>query len=141
MSSHLLSHELEPFPLFVDLAPPNSANYFSSPMAMAAIQLLATATGTSYKSQSTLPNGRPRVSVSAKVSNYLRLRYYQYEVTFGLYMLTAKEKWLFNTILAIILGAVTCAMVWGLQGFVVNLVCRLVYYLTGFVAAEGRLCS
>jgi hypothetical protein len=140
MSSHLLSPELEPFPLFVDLAPPNSANYFSSPMAMAAIQLLATATGNS-KSQSTLPKGRPRVSVSAKVSNYLRLRYYQYEVTFGLYMLTAKEKWLFNTILAIILGAVICAAVWGLQGFVVNSVCRLVYYLTGFVATEGRLCS
>ena len=127
---------LEPFPLFIDSAPPNSANYFSSPMAMAAIQLLATSTSSS--SHSRWPR-KHRVSMPTKVSNYLRVRYYQYEVTFGLYMLTPTEKTIFNSIILITVCALLYALFWGLQPFVINGVCRLVYYITGSFSSALQL--
>ena len=77
----------------------------------------------------------------AKVSNYLRRRQYQYEVTFGLYMLTPTEKSIFNSIILIAFAALLYALLWGLQPFIVNTVCKLLYYSTGSVASAPRLCS
>ena len=124
---------LEPFPLFIDAAPPNSENYFSSPMAMAAIQLLA--------SSSTPHKGKPRTLSLAKVSNHLRLRYHQYEVTFGLYMMTPAEKCIFNLIVLSAFTALLYALFFGIEPFVVNGVCRLIYYITGSLSNTGGRCS
>ena len=124
---------LEPFPLFIDSAPPNSANYFSSPMAMAAIQLLASSSSSHLH--------KPRVSMPAKVSNYLRLRYYQYEVTFGLYMMTPGEKLVFNTIILSALAALLYALSWGLRPFIINSLCRIIYYITGSFSTAPELCT
>ncbi|KAL6244120.1 hypothetical protein RBB50_008990 [Rhinocladiella similis] len=137
MASDIYSHHpsLEPFPLFIDSAPPNSANYFSSPMAMAAIQLLSTSTSTSFH------EGKRRISVPAKVSNYLRLRYYQYEVTFGLYVMTPTEKLVFNTIVLAAFAFLVYALLWGFEPFVVNSLCRVVYYLTGSYSNAPELCA
>ncbi|KAJ9501465.1 hypothetical protein H2202_003259 [Exophiala xenobiotica] len=112
MASDFHSHppSLEPFPLFIDAAPPNSANYFSSPMAMAAIQILSTSSS-SYRR-------KPRISMPSKVSNYLRLRYYQYEVTFGLYMLTPTEKVVFNAVILAAFAAFSYALFWGFEPFI-----------------------
>ncbi|EXJ94351.1 hypothetical protein A1O1_02745 [Capronia coronata CBS 617.96] len=126
---------LEPFPRFIDSAPPNSANYFSSPMAMAAVQLLASS------SSSHLGPKKPWISVPAKVSNYLRLRYYQYEVTFGVYVMTPTEKLVFNTIVLTIFTALFYALFWGFQPFVVNALCRLIYYMTGSLSNAPQLCT
>ncbi|KAJ9602775.1 hypothetical protein H2200_012555 [Cladophialophora chaetospira] len=131
-------HSVEPFPLFIDSAPPNSANYFSSPMAMAAIQLLATSSSSSSRE----PLFRkPRVSMPIKVSNYLRLRYYQYEVTFGLYMLTPREKIIFNLIIFTVFSALLFALFWGFEPFIVNGFCRLLYYITGSFSNAPQICS
>ncbi|KIW82201.1 hypothetical protein Z517_05228 [Fonsecaea pedrosoi CBS 271.37] len=130
-------HSLEPFPLFIDSAPPNSANYFSSPMAMAAVQLLAT----SSSSSSHRSLGKPLVSMPAKLSNYLRLRYYQYEVTFGLYVMTPGEKLIFNSVILIAFTALLYALFWGFEPFIVNTLCRLIYYLTGSFSSAPQLCS
>ncbi|KIW99971.1 uncharacterized protein Z518_10899 [Rhinocladiella mackenziei CBS 650.93] len=126
-------HSLEPFPLFVDSAPPNSANYFSSPMAMAAIQLLASSSSSHIR--------KPRVSMPVKVSNYLRLRYYQYEVTFGLYVMTRAEKFVFNTIILTIFAALLYALFWGFQPFIINTLCRMIYYITGSFSSAPELCT
>ncbi|KAH0842846.1 hypothetical protein AYO21_10979 [Fonsecaea monophora] len=131
-------HSLEPFPLFIDSAPPNSANYFSSPMAMAAVQLLATSSSSSSHHRSF---GKPLVSMPAKLSNYLRLRYYQYEVTFGLYVMTPGEKLIFNSVILIAFTALLYALFWGFEPFIVNTLCRLIYYLTGSFSSAPQLCS
>lgn len=71
----------------------------------------------------------------AKVSNYIRLRYYQYEVTFGVYVMTPNEKLIFNSIVLIVLAALFYALFWGFEPFFVNMVCRLIYYMTGSVSS------
>jgi len=124
---------LEPFPLFIDSAPPNSANYFSSPIAMAAVQLLAASSSSHIR--------KPRMSMPAKVSNYLRLRYYQYEVTFGVYMMTPTEKLVFNTLILAIFAALAFALFWGFRPFIVNAVCRILYYITGSLLTAPELCA
>jgi hypothetical protein len=103
-------------------------------MAMAAVQLLAS-------SSSSHIQRKPRISVPVKLSNYLRLRYYQYEVTFGVYVMTPTEKLVFNTIVLTIFTALFYALFWGFQPFVVNTICRLIYYLTGSYSAAPQICS
>lgn len=125
---------LEPFPLFIDSAPHDAANYFSNISSnMSSLQMLATSP-TPYIS-------RRRVSVTAKISNQLRLRYYQYEVTFGLYMLNPGEKMLLNTIILSVLGGLLYAFCWGVQPFLVNTICQVLYYVLGSAVPAGELCA
>ena len=56
--------------------------------------------------------------MSSTLSNHLYLRYYQYEVTFGLYMLTTREKIVLNAILVAILSALLYTIYWALEPFV-----------------------
>jgi len=124
-------HVLEPFPLFVDSAGPSQPNYFSSKIG--ALNLLSSGSS----STSAL-----RRSVSASnVSNYVRLRYYQYEVTFGLYMLTSGEKVVLNTIVFGILATLSYALLFGLQPFLVGLICRFVWYMTGTHEGLEEVCT
>lgn len=102
-------------------------------MAMAAIQLLSTSTS--------FHQGKRRTSVPAKVSNYLRLRYYQYEVTFGLYVMTPTEKLVFNTMVLAALAFLVYALFWGFEPFLVNSLCRFIYYLTGSYSSAPELCA
>lgn len=124
-------HVLEPFPLFVDSASPSQPNYFSSKIG--ALNLLSSGSS----STSAL---RRRVSTS-NVSNYVRLRYYQYEVTFGLYMLTSGEKVVLNTIVFGILAALSYGLFFGLQPFLVGLICRIAWYMTGTHEGLEEVCT
>ncbi|KEF53045.1 uncharacterized protein A1O9_10953 [Exophiala aquamarina CBS 119918] len=132
---------LEPFPLFIDSAPPNSANYFSSPIAMAAVQLVAAASTSSSSSLSYTDILKPRIVIPARLFNYVRLRYYQYEVTFGVYMMTPTEKVVFNSVILFILMALLYAISWGLRAFLINSLCRLIYYLVGSHSNVPQLCT
>lgn len=76
-----------------------------------------------------------------KLSNYLRLRYYQYEVTFGLYVMTPGEKAALNSIILAIMAALLYALYWGLEPFVVQTACRLVYYITGSLTSVSGFCT
>ena len=127
----MMSSGVEPFPLFIESSPPEFANYFSH-------------IDTSMQTLSRLSDPRrrkPRVSVSTKLSNYVRLRYYQYEVTFGLYMLNGTEKLALNTIFLVVASALLYGLYWGLQPFVVRLVCSIVYHITGSLATSSDLCT
>jgi hypothetical protein len=129
MGAGLHGLSLEPFPLFIDSD--------SSPLPSPKIRLdmngfqLYTPPARSR---------RPRISMPAKLSNYLQVRYYQYEVTFGLYMMTSTEKAILNTILFIILTGILYGLYIGLEPFVVETVCKMVYYITGSLASAPVLC-
>jgi len=125
-------HVLEPFPLFVDSAGPSQPNYFSSKIR--ALGLLSSGSSTA----STI---RHRMAVPSKISNYLRLRYYQYEVTFGLYMLTPGEKFVLNTIVFGILALLSYGILFGLQPFIVRVICQLVWYITGTNQGLEEVCT
>ena len=124
-------HTLEPFPLFVDAQPPASHNYFSSNMSALQHALSSSKPPVSRK---------PQRSMLTRVSNYARLRYYQYEVTFSLYMMTPGEKVVLHTIVLSILLASLYALYIGLEPFVVRMICRIVYYLTGSFGGAEELC-
>jgi len=61
----------------------------------------------------------------------VHLRYYQYEVTFGLYMMSPAEKAVLHTIAFSILGFLLYALYIWLGPFVILSVCKFIYYLTG----------
>ena len=84
---------------------------------------------------------KPRVSPPAKFSNYLRLRYYQYEVTFGLYVMTPAEKFILNTIVLTILGAMTYALYIGLESSLGPVFCQLLYYVSRSLSSARELCA
>lgn len=126
-----MSNGVEPFPLFIESSPPEFANYFSQ-------------IDSSMQTLSRLSDPRrriPRVSVSTKLSNYVRLRYYQYEVTFGLYMLNATEKLALNTVILVIALAGLYGLYWGLESFVIRTVCSIVYHITGSFETSSKLCT
>lgn len=83
---------------------------------------------------------RPRISMPTKLSNYLQVRYYQYEVTFGLYMMTTIEKVILNTILSTILASILYGLYVGLQSFVVDSICKIIYYITGSLTSAPAAC-
>jgi Small subunit of serine palmitoyltransferase-like len=126
-----MSSALEAFPLFIDTAPPEAAHYFSD--MESSLHMLSP----SYKSRTR----RPRISIPTKVSNYVRLRYYQYEVTFGLYMLTGIEKTVLHTIIFTFMSALLYALYWGFEPFLVRTICSIVYLVTGSSAPAGTICT
>lgn len=76
-----------------------------------------------------------------KLSNYLRLRYYQYEVTFGLYVMEPTEKLIFNLVILLVFAALFSGLYFGLRPFIVNSICKLVYYVTGSISNAAHICS
>lgn len=120
--------------MFMNVSPNDSADYFSNiSSTMSTLNTLAK----SSKPRFTLP----RLSMPDKLSNELRLRYYQYEVTFGLYMLNSNEKLLLNAIVLTLFSLISFGLFWGLQPFIVNVVCRLVFYISGSLAPAGTVCA
>jgi hypothetical protein len=120
---------LEPFPLFIDSAPADAANYFSNISSkMSSLHML---------SSPPARISRPRID---KLSKELQLRYYQYEVTFGLYMLNTREKLVLNSIVLVLLSAIIYAFCWGVQPYLINMICKAVYYITGSFTVAGEMC-
>jgi hypothetical protein len=87
------------------------------------------------------PPRQPQLSLSAKLADQLRLRYYRYEVSFGLYVMTPGEKLVLNGIVLSIFFAILCGLYVGLRPFLIHLICRLVYYLIGTADASNTLCA
>lgn len=129
MGAGLHGLSLEPFPLFVD----SESSPLPSP------KILLNMNG--FQLYTPPPKAkRPRISMPAKLSNYLQVRYYQYEVTFGLYMMTLVEKFILNTILVTIVAGILYGLYIGLEPFVVDCVCKIVYYITGSLTSAPMFC-
>ena len=116
---------LEPFPSFIDL--PLSNSPAPSPTIFSLVA-------------HNLPPRKPRLSTTQRVADNVRKRYYQYEVTFALYMMTPGEKMVFNTLVLAVFGLLAYGLYRGLEGFVINSVCQLVYYSTGSLVRVEALC-
>lgn len=127
MGAGLHGLSLEPFPLFIDSSPLPSPKIL---MNMNGFQLYTPPAR----------SRRPRISIPAKLSNYLQVRYYQYEVTFGLYMMTRTEKIILNTILFTILVGILYGFYIGLERFIVDTVCKIVYITGSITSAPSALC-
>ncbi|RMZ82424.1 hypothetical protein DV737_g2134, partial [Chaetothyriales sp. CBS 132003] len=108
---------LEPFPLFIDYAPSEAASYFASSQMSSSLQMLSPSAVSKCSSA--------RISVSSKLTTHLRLRYYQYEITFGLYIMTPMEKLVLNSIILAVFSAIIYALCWGLEPFMVRSICNL----------------
>ncbi|KPI38429.1 uncharacterized protein AB675_12122 [Cyphellophora attinorum] len=126
---------VEPFPLFGESALNESADYFSQISSrMSTLHSLAS-------KQKPAILRRPRISLPDKVTHQLRLKYYQYEVTFGLYMLEPWERVVLNMIVLLLAILIGLALWHGLGRWLVGSVCRLVFYLTGSSRPVGVICD
>ncbi|KAJ5257024.1 hypothetical protein N7478_013128 [Penicillium angulare] len=70
-------------------------------------------------------------SVPTPGSSRVRLEYYRYEVTFGIYVMTASEKWVTNTIVLTVLILLLWALVLYFPSLLYTKLSRLVWLLTG----------
>ncbi|KAH8695092.1 hypothetical protein BGW36DRAFT_428980 [Talaromyces proteolyticus] len=73
-------------------------------------------------------------SVLTSFVRWLRLKNYQYEVTFALYMLTPTEKFIFNSLVISLLTLLITAAYVYLPNHVASIYGHLVYYLTADVS-------
>jgi hypothetical protein len=55
-------------------------------------------------------------------------------------MMTLAEKFILNAILVTILAGILYGFYIGLEPFVVDCVCKIVYYITGSLASAPMLC-
>ncbi|TPX40939.1 hypothetical protein SeLEV6574_g06323 [Synchytrium endobioticum] len=63
--------------------------------------------------------------------DWIRLKNYQYELTFGLYMLEGWEKATFNTVVLLLLTLIVYSAYSQLPHYVPALVRKTVYYMSG----------
>lgn len=121
-------YTIEPFPSYTD-APPNPHEF--SPFSD--YSLLTVSTSRSRTSR--------KPSISTRIANTLRLRYYQYEVTFGLYMMTPGERIVLNMFFICIFILLACSLFFGVRPFMVHTFSRILYYTTGVVRGKQEPCS
>lgn len=124
-------HILEPFPLFVDSKGPSNPYYFSSDMTI--FHML--------NAKSPSPSSSLSIRLPSSVTNYLRLKYYQYEVTYGLYVMTFEEKVIINTIVVCVLSALMYGLFFGLQPFILRSLCQIVWYTNGSLDGVEDICT
>jgi len=72
-----------------------------------------------------------RASTLSTFTRWLQLKKYQYEVTFSLYMLTPTEKFIFNSVLFILISLLVTAASLYLPNHVAVIYNRIWYYLHG----------
>lgn len=74
-----------------------------------------------------------------RLVDYVRLEYYRYEVTFGLYVMTWSEKCVTNIILLTVLGLLLWALAFYCPSILYHKLTRLVWLLTGHSDAGVRV--
>ncbi|RMD43778.1 hypothetical protein DV735_g1342, partial [Chaetothyriales sp. CBS 134920] len=124
---------IEPFPVFVDTTSSEAASHFGAGKMSSSLQMLSPSARSKYS--------HARNSITSKVTSYLQRRYYTYEITFGLYVMTPMEKLVLNSIVLVISSTFLYALYWGLEPFMVRTICRLVYYITGSFESAPELCA
>ncbi|RMJ20714.1 hypothetical protein PHISP_08416 [Aspergillus sp. HF37] len=96
-------------------------------------KFLSAAMGSSAAGQ--LPMAPPRNAVE-RFTDRVRLEYYRYEVTFGLYVMTPAEKLVANTFVFVVLSLLFWALVLYFPALLYQKLSRLVWLLTGHSGEE-----
>ncbi|KAJ6096096.1 hypothetical protein N7486_006842 [Penicillium sp. IBT 16267x] len=91
-----------------------------------------------FTSKSTVLHKRRRNPFQRLVDG-VRLGYYRYEVTFGLYVMTRSEKCVANTIVLTVLGLLLWALAFYFPSILYHKLTRLVWLLTGHSDAGVRV--
>lgn len=126
---------LEPFPRFVDMKRPSTPRMLSSQMTHT-LNLLSQKPSSSVTSKL-----RAQIRVPSAIASYFSLRYYQYEVTFGLYVMTPAEKLVLNSLVVCTLAALFYGVCFGLQPVLIRSLCRLAWYVTGTHDGIEDICT
>lgn len=119
---------------------PSTSTHISS-HAPAAVDELITKYSSSM-SASTSPSGsylgsqNPRRNVLQRCVDRVRLEYYRYEVTFGLYVMTPGEKLVANTFVMVVFSLLFWAVLLYFPSLLYQKLSRLVWLLTGHSSAE-----
>ncbi|CBF78593.1 predicted protein [Aspergillus nidulans FGSC A4] len=74
---------------------------------------------------------RAQRNILQRIADRIRLGYYRYEVTYGLYVMTPGEKIVANTFVVVFLGLLIWAMFFYFPGLLFQKFSRLVWLLTG----------
>lgn len=123
---------LEPFPRFVDSKGPSSSSYYySSKMSLVSL----------FNADTPASRLRSHISVPQKATDYFRLKYYQYEVTFGLYVMTPTEKLIINTFVCTIMALLLYGILFSLQPLLVRTICRMIWCISGSYDGVEDICS
>ena len=115
-SSHISSHA----PAAMD----ELISKYSSPMS------------TSTSTTATTSNSHHRRNILLRMFDRVRLEYYRYEVTFGLYVMTPLEKLAANTFVMVVLSLLCWALLLYFPSLLYQKLSRLVWLLTGQSGAE-----
>ncbi|KAL5335410.1 hypothetical protein BJX70DRAFT_401617 [Aspergillus crustosus] len=76
-------------------------------------------------------HGKSRRNVLQRATDRVRLEYYRYEVTFGLYVMTTGEKLVANSFVFVVLGLLFWALLVYFPALLYQKLSRLVWLLTG----------
>ncbi|KAL4883356.1 hypothetical protein BJY04DRAFT_25061 [Aspergillus karnatakaensis] len=79
---------------------------------------------------------KPRRNILQRATDRVRLEYYRYEVTFGLYVMTPGEKVVANSFVFIVLGLLFWALLVYFPALLYSKLSRLVWLLTGQSSEE-----
>lgn len=80
----------------------------------------------------------PRRNVFKRVVERVRLEYYRYEVTIGVYCMTWGEKWIFNSFVVFVLLLLVWALFFYFPSLLFHKVKRLGWLLTGRDATHAN---
>lgn len=78
----------------------------------------------------------PRRNILQRSVDRIRLEYYRYEVTFGLYVMTPGEKLVANTFVMVVLSLLFWALLVYFPALLYQKLSRLVWLLTGHSSEE-----
>ncbi|KAF9892493.1 hypothetical protein FE257_001602 [Aspergillus nanangensis] len=90
--------------------------------------------GSSGPSHMSMKN--PRRNVLQRAADRVRLEYYRYEVTFGLYVMTPGEKLVANSFVMVVLSLLFWALLLYFPSLLYQKLTRLVWLLTGHSSEE-----
>ncbi|KKK18678.1 hypothetical protein P175DRAFT_0446264 [Aspergillus ochraceoroseus IBT 24754] len=82
------------------------------------------------------PLGNARRNLLQRAADCIRLKYYQYEVTFGLYVMTPGEKLVANSFVVVVLTLLFWALLVYFPALLYQKLSRLVWLLTGHSGEE-----
>lgn len=115
---------------------PSTSNHISSHGTAAVDELITKYSSSMSSSVSGFPTRNTRRNVVLRCLDRVRLEYYRYEVTFGLYVMTPGEKLVANSFVFVVLSLLFWALLLYFPTLLYQKLTRLVWLLTGHSSEE-----
>lgn len=114
---------------------PSTSTHISS-HAPAAVDELINKYSSTMSTSTLSTTSQPRRGLLRRITDRIRLEYYRYEVTFGLYVMTPGEKLAANTFVMVVMSLLLWALLLYFPSLLYNKLSRLVWLLTGHSGEE-----